>query len=267
MYTELKSLTLWLLFLDIPVTTTVEIRASNGSLLTIPLTTPLSHTSALTTVVPPTSTTLLRKFEVSSNPESVCHFQGYTYVGCVGCVDRISEDGQVHKAFRTIDRYASGLALHEHILYVLVGKPGMQFWVQKHELSGIMISSWGTSIGYVNYNELKVVGDKIIIPDSLKKQLVVFSLTGNLLKQIPCNVCTGYRIKMCAVEENSVVIAVEDNDTVFRINTDNENVLWTSNYVAGPAAVACYKSRYILVTKSKNNKERRIWILDMNTGL
>ena len=115
--------------------------------------------------------TLLRKCKVSSGPESVFHYQDYTYVGCVGCVDRISEDGQVNRGFLTIDKYASSVAVHKHILYFLVGKDGMSFCVQKHELSGKMISSWHTYMRYINFNALQVIGDKIIIPDPSKKQL------------------------------------------------------------------------------------------------
>ena len=267
MYTEFKSSTSWLLFLDTPVTTTVEIRASDDSLLTIPVATQLSQTSTHTPVAPPTSMTLLRKCGVSPNPESVCHYQGYTYVGCDRCVDRISEDGRVHKAFLTIYGYASGLTVHKHILYVLVGKPGIHFWVQKHELSGKLISSWGTSISYVYYNKLNIVSDKVIIPDPSKNQLVVFSLTGDLLKQIRCDLCTGNSVALSAAGDNSVVMAVEKNDIVFRINIDNENVLWTSNYVVEPATVTWFKNRYTLVMKSKNNKDKRICILDIDTGL
>ena len=132
---------------------TVEIRASDDSLLTIPLTTPMSQTSSRTLVAQPTSIALLRERAVSLYPESVCHYQGYTYVGCDGCVDRISENGQVHKRFLEIDQYASGLTVHKHILYVLVGNPGMNFRVEKYKLSGKMIRSWDTSIGYVDYNK------------------------------------------------------------------------------------------------------------------
>ena len=209
--------------------------------------------------------TLLRKCAVSANPESVCHYQGYTYVGCDGCVDRISEDGRLHKAFLTIDGFASDLAVHEHILYVLVGKSGGQFCVLKHEVSGKLINTWGTSISSVDYNKFNVVGDKIIIPDPLENQLVVYTLGGQRVKRIPCELCSGQCVKICAVGDNSVVVAVEDSSSIFRIDIESENVLWTSNYVVEPAAVACYKSRYILVTKY--NTDTRIWRLDIDTGL
>ena len=176
-----------------------------------------------------------------------------------------TEDGQVHKRFLKIDGYACDLTVHKHILYVLVGKLGRHFLVQKHELSGKMMSSWETSIGYVDYNELQVVCDKIIIPDPSKKQLAVYTLIGECVEHIPCQLCTGECVKICAVGDNSVVVAVEDSSSIFRIDIESENVLWTSNYVVEPAAVACYKSRYILVTKY--NTDTRIWILDIDTGL
>ena len=68
---------------------------------------------------------------------------------------------------------------------------------------------------------------------------------------------------ICGVD--SVVVSDYGSNSVFRVNIDSGEVMWTSKHVQEPEGVVCYKNRYVLVTNC--NTDTRIWILDADTGM
>ena len=142
------------------------------------------------------------------------------------------------------------------------------FSIQIHKLTGNLIRSFVTEassqIGYFRRDfKLGVLPENIILIAG-SGQLVLYSQTGELLSRTPCELCTGEYIGMAIVGDDSVVLAVRDSNTVFRIDVVNGEVMWTSKHVKVPEGVVCYRNRYVLVTNC--NPDTWIWILDADTG-
>ena len=87
---------------------------------------------------------------------------------------------------------------------------------------------------------------KVIVPDPSLNHLVVYTLTGDLFKRIPCDFCIGKCVKMCIGGVNSVVVSLRDSNAVFKLNIEIGEVLWKYQ-VCKPRGVACFKNRYILI--------------------
>ena len=215
----------------------------------------------------PTSIEFVTEQRSLSRVKSVCHYKQYTYVGRYGYggVERISDGGQVQKSFIDVgDQYCESITVRDDRLYILIGYWDQCYKVHIYDLSGKLMGSWTTSIGYRTFNKHCIVDNKLIIPDPSNKQLVVFSLTGDIIRRIPCDLCTDGEVATNVGGDNSVIVSVQGGNKVFRINIDSGEVMWVSNRVTRPQGVVCFKNRYVLVTNY--GSETRIWILDINTG-
>ena len=63
---------------------------------------------------PPTGLQLVEKVEIDSNITTICHYNGYTYVGQTsGAIDRIDEHGNVDKASLNLPAWSC------HLLYTI----------------------------------------------------------------------------------------------------------------------------------------------------
>ena len=94
--------------------------------------------------------------------------------------------------------------------------------------------------------------------------LTVYDLQGQLVKQIKCpGISNNLRAKaVCG--DDSVIVSDCGTNSVFRVNIDSGEVMWTSKHVKKPQGVVCYRNRYVLVTNC--NTDARIWILNADTG-
>ena len=70
---------------------------------------------------------------------------------------------------------------------------------------------------------------------------------------------------MAVCGDNSVVVSDYGTRSVFRVDIDSGEVMWTSKHVTKPQGVVCYKNRYVLITNQ--NSDTRIWILDVDNGM
>ena len=253
---------IFIVFSDTPVEATVEIGANNECLLPIPVTTSLSLPSTPGHL---TSMRLLNSYPVRACPESVCCYQQNIFVGLKGSVDRISESGQVQPNFLTVDGYCSSLKVWNDKLYLLVCDNENTCKVQEHSISGKLIKSWNTSIGYIDFNKHSVVDGKIIIPDPTNKRLVVYNRAGRPIKHIPCPWVTGDCIAMAIVGDSTLVVSIRNEQMVLRINIDNGEVIWkTEHIIRCPLGVVCLKNRFVLV--HSQDTEPSIHILALGTG-
>ena len=116
-----------------------------------------------------------------------------------------------------------------------------------------------------------------MVPDGAKKSLTVYSLDGELIKDIPCpGISTYYYKAMAVCGDNSVVLTDTGTKSVFRVDIDSGEIMWTSKHVTRPQGVVCYRNRYVLVTNDNSDTrvwildgftDTRIWILDVDTGM
>jgi len=148
-------------------------------------------------------------------------------------------------------------------VYTLVyGKPWV---VNVHDLTGHLITSWThTDDNVVFCNKLAVVDDRIVIPDRTNSRITIYSLTGEVIKHIPCPLLSASYVAMCAAGDHSVVVSHYFSSKVFKVNISTKKVSWTSLHIKKPQGVAYYKNRVYVINASNIT---RVWILDVMTGV
>ena len=122
--------------------------------------------------------------------------------------------------------------------------------------------SWAHTSYSIGYCKLRVLNGKVVVPG--QRSISVYTLEGQLTKQVTIPGMSNYYKALAVCGDDSVILSDCDASSVYRVNIDSGEVIWTSKHVQQPAGVVCYKNRYVLVTN--NWPDARIWILDINTG-
>ncbi|XP_067949339.1 transcription intermediary factor 1-beta-like isoform X2 [Watersipora subatra] len=134
--------------------------------------------------------------------------------------------------------------------------------VSVHGMSGSYITKW-THRCYDTYsNALTIISDEIVLPDTTNKNLVVYSLTGSIMRRVACPWLVASRIAMCPFDNTSAIVACSGTKT-FCVNFMTGERLWTHEGVSSPPGLTCYGRKYVLVSQSNTNK---ISILDISSG-
>lgn len=220
----------------------------------------------------PKTLELSKTLLLSTYPFSVCHYKGVTYVGLYGGnVDRIDSDYQITQGFLSLGNHVSGIKCYKDRLYTLVcGKP---YTVRVHSLSGEPLTSWYNNNGFTYNNsmyyisthatKLCIVSDQVIVPDRNNNRLTVYSLSGKIVRDVPCRLPSWGNIAMCSAGDDSVVVSTESTDEVFKINITTGAVSWKSPHVDQPGGVVRYGEENLLVACCTSGQ---IQILNILTG-
>ena len=228
---------------------------------------PLSR-SAADSVRPPTKLTLIKEVYVSGRCTTVSIYQGHTYVGLnSGEISRIRPDGKV-ESFAKLNSHIYGMAINEVLLYTTSGyNPQV---VSVHNLNtGKLFHSWNHSDnGLFSSSNLAVIGgDKLVVADRSNKRLTVYTLAGQIIRQIPCQKLTQFgNVSICAADSDSVIVhvLVSSSNSIYRISINSGQILWELSHIERPQGVTCYNNQYVLVASQGN--QMKIQILDINTG-
>ena len=84
----------------------------------------------------------------------------------------------------------------------------------------------------------------------------MYTLTGQIIRQIPCQQLAGGRVSLCAADNDSVIVSDKKSNGVYRISITTGQVLWESSQI--------YNNQYGLV--ASRGQQVKIQILDINTG-
>ena len=217
--------------------------------------------------VRPTNIRLVSEVKVGSYCTTVCNYQNQTYVGLDdGVVVRIGPDYNVTPFIKLSNRI-QGMTVYKGGLYTTQhGKPQT---VSVHELyTGTLLHTWTHTDYYsliIRYSasNLTVVGNSVVISDRGNKRLSVYSLTGQLIKHIPCDIISSDNVSICSADTSSLIVSSYDKSKVQRINITTGQVMWTSSCVTKPMGVTCY-NQYVLVHETSS--QTKIQILDISTG-
>ena len=216
---------------------------------------------------PPTSILLIKKVTVGDYPLAVCQYKGYTYVGCLyGAVDRIDEGGNVTSAFIKLASPVTGIDVYEDRLYTLMR--GNPCTVYVHNLAGQQIHCWKHEDGggFVG-QALTVINNELIIADGTNKRFTIYTLTGEHVRDVPCDLITQNYLTICDVGNNSVLVANYDAEPeLYRVNLTTGYVEWRSDRVYHPVGVVMRSKDYALVTSFGPSNQVKIWTLNADTG-
>lgn len=119
-----------------------------------------------------------------------------------------------------------------------------------------------------HFNKIRIIGNKVAVPDTDKNRLSLFNLRGELIKHIDYSHIADVRAGITTCTTNApggtLIVSVSTRNLVFRVDIETGLVLWFSDHVERPQGVICYKDSYVLVTSY--NSERKLWILDVHSG-
>jgi len=102
----------------------------------------------------------------------------------------------------------------------------------------------------------------VIVGDVSNKRFTVYSLTGDIIRHIPCTQLS-YTSHICEAGDDSVIITSWWASKVFKLNLTTEEIEWTSTHVRDLKAVVRYAKRYVLVAAFSGTS---ISVLGINTG-
>ena len=220
----------------------------------------------LTTSTPtPTSLTLLKTVQLPARPLSVCHYKGSTYVGLENnTVARINSNYQLYESFITCSNPVESVVIYKDLVYMLLWTGSVSHIVRVCDMSGRQTAQWNHSCtaGWC-CNVLTIVSDQVVIADPPNNRITIYSLTGQILRHVPCSLLTEGVEVMRAVNDSSVVVSDRLSSLVFRFNITTGDVMWTYKDVSGPLGVTCYGRRYVLVAINGCNIVK---MLNLETG-
>ncbi|XP_067933975.1 uncharacterized protein [Watersipora subatra] len=194
---------------------------------------------------------------------SVCHQDGFAYLGAGTTVYKIDASGDSVTAFLATTGLPMGLCIHRNMMYILLDSCE----VAVYNIETGSMNSWKHFDNPVSYgNKLVVTGNKVIIPNRLKKCLSIYSLLGKVIKHIACPQNGKWtNMALCAPDAKSVVVSSAGTSSVFRVHLETGEVMWTSTDVVEPGCIACYQEEYILVMPLAS-RQMELYILETSTG-
>ena len=216
---------------------------------------------------PPTSIQLIKQVTVGDYPTAVCHYKGYTYVGCNnGAVDRIDEDGNVTESFIKLTHWPPGVIAYEDRLYTLMY--GQPYTVYVHDLTGQQLHFWNhKDRGKVSARALAIINNELIIADRTNRNFTIYTLTGQYARDVPCDLIYNDYLTICHAADNPILLAnVRNTPTLYRVNLTTGDVEWRFNAGNGDVGVLMHSKDFALVTWFDSSKQITIWTLNTNTG-
>ena len=217
-------------------------------------------------VKPPTKLTLIREANMPVNCVTVSTYQDCTYVGLGdGRIMRVGQDSAVTQ-FATVAGSMYGMAIDGGQLYAVSGDQNLQSVNVFNLNTSKHVRSWNITdtVGYY-CSKLVVVGNQVVIADKANKVLCVYTLTGQLVKQIPCQQITGGWVCMCTSDNDNIILSDCKSNRVYKISITSGKSLWESGSVVNPRGVTCYNNQYVLVFEGDIGS-KKIHVLEINTG-
>ncbi|XP_067940938.1 uncharacterized protein [Watersipora subatra] len=173
----------------------------------------------------------------------------------------IDNNYQVNGSFITFNGPPGAMEVYKDKIYTAV--QGNYWTIYVHDQQGKQVTSWSHSDYNSQYTGLAITCDKVVAPDRNNKLLIIYSLTGNKLKDIPCPQLSQCYVSLCVSESDKVVVSDHNSSQVCLIDISQGQLLWTCKNVPRPLGVACYTERYVLVAAESSSTLR---ILDSLTG-
>ena len=199
-------------------------------------------------------------------PWAICHYENQIYCSFQSShkIVRIDQRGNQFEwvLYSSDTKVESILAKNDKIFVDVTKNNNPKIFV--YDLSCQLITSWQypdcSSLSY--RNKLAVIGNQVIVGDVSNERLNVYSLTGDIIRHIPCTQLL-WRSSICEAGDDSVIITNWWSDKVYKLSLTTGQIEWTSTDVIYLAAVVCYADQYVLVAILYAST---INVLDINTG-
>lgn len=216
----------------------------------------------------PKSMRRLRSVDTKQIPISLCHHDGITYVGIdeVSTIDKITANGEVHKCFISVWGIVSSLQVFKGEIYVAVCIPcNGNFKIMVFNLEGQLDRCWEHEDNSNFFNKLAICGEHLVMPNRRNRTLTVYNRDGSMVKSVPIPHINDLQVAVASAGSNSIIVTHFDSDSVFKMNIDSGEVLWTCKQIYCPRSVACLDDRYVYVAGDEDPST--VFILDAHTGI
>ncbi|XP_067929551.1 uncharacterized protein [Watersipora subatra] len=216
-----------------------------------------THTSS-----PPQSSTLTGFVKTKSFCHSVCHYQGITYVGTQNCtIDAIGQDCEQTTIVTLNDKHwAYGIDIKEDKIYSLITDNECSSCViNVYDLFGQLIKQWRRN-DRCHYTRLAVTSEKVLLADHSERKLMVYSVDGQLVKDIVCP-DIDLPSSVCFTDSESAVITTYDASLIFKLCLNSGEQKWRCTKIDHPEAVALYGEKLVCVAS-----EGKLSFLDITNG-
>ena len=196
----------------------------------------------------------------------MCHYKGVTYIGHLidvrtaysgysSCVDRIDQDQVVKEVVRVGNFIHSSLA-HGNRLYSLTYKnlPKSSTLSVYGLHDGRFLTSWRHPKSMHAGQRMSVInGDHLAVGDWNGKQIIIYSLTGDVIRRVPLPHCLTMMSFGCmsSCGDDSVVISDYDENLVAMISLKDGSLIWSSDSVTAPRGIVHHPAGCILVSSGK----------------
>ena len=213
----------------------------------------------------PTSLQLIKQNEVV-NPLTVCHHRGNTYVGLgSGEVVKIDADDNSTPLFAC---GSTVLAIRAKGNSLFLLQNSIPLTVGVYDLNGNLTTSWNhndSTNRWFHGARLVLINDQVAVADRLKEQIVIYSESGIIIKQVPCPyISDAIWSVMCEAGQNHIILTNYNQSKVFKLNLTSGEVEWTCTDIPNPEGVVCYGRDYVIVYSYTGPEG--IWILNQKTG-
>ena len=196
-------------------------------------------------------------------------YKGSTYVGLNNrTVAVIDSNYHLHMSFITCSSPVFSITVYKDMIYLLIREDF--FEVNVYDSSCTNVRQWMHSPFHDNSNcysgdMMTVVSDQVVIADPAYKRIVIYSLTGQILRHVPCSQLALSCIDICAVDDSSVIVLNHKSAQVFRFNIATGDILWTYMFrgLHKPHSAICWGEIYVLVVVRDSDT---MMILDIRTG-
>ncbi|XP_067940951.1 uncharacterized protein [Watersipora subatra] len=212
----------------------------------------------------PKSIKMLHTVSLPASPSSTRVWNSEIVTGMYNkAVATIDNSYQLTGSLFTLDYFPGAIEVYKDRLYTAIKSNPWTIYV--HDRQGKLLTSWDHKEYMTNTwtTALAITCDKVVAPDRKNKLLIIYSLTGNKLKDIPCPQLSRNRVSLCVSGSDKVVVSDYSSSQVCLIDISQDQLLWTCKDVPQPMGIACYGERYVLVAGFKSSTVR---ILDSLTG-
>lgn len=217
----------------------------------------------------PKSLAVISETDVRGCCNTVCQYEGYTYVGMSGgSIHRIDTHGVLTENFRDM-KLSKLLAVCplDGKVYAS-GRSGAKYKVFVHELAHQGTIWWDyhdSNTDASSGRNMCVINNKLAVLDRKNQRIALYTPTGKTIKHLPClSIPKDSRTALCYGGDDSIIVTDENNSKVFRLNLTSEVVEWESPHVSMPQCATLYGTDNLLV--ANRGAKMKIWILDVKSG-
>ena len=215
---------------------------------------------------PPTSMERLKTLKLSGQPITTCNYSGAFFVGMVKSskVVRIDSNDVVTDPFISCSGSVESIVASQNRIYILSHFSQKPHVVDVYDICGSRITQWDHSVAHGAWCDmLCVFSDQVAIPDVPNTRIVIYSLTGQVVRHIPILVYGESHVFAKSLCGDSLVISDYGLSLVYRVNITTGGVMWICRGISKPLGVTCHGSRYVLVVSAH---KKTVNVLQSDTG-